>query len=53
MRREASHKNYFSRFSLFNLLDRFDLVPVEYRISSHYNGSMEVIVIKKGNPALL
>jgi SAM-dependent methyltransferase len=47
MRMEATHKNYFSRFSLFNLLDRFEFMPVDYRVSSHYNGSMEVIVVKK------
>ena len=47
MRREAGHKNYFSRFSLFKLLERFRFIPVDYRISSHYNGSMEVIVIKE------
>ena len=46
MRREASHKNYFSRFSLFGLMDRFELVPIDYRISKHYNGSMEVVVKK-------
>lgn len=45
MRREGSHKNYFSNFSLFKLLERFNFVPVDYRISKHYNGSMEVISI--------
>ena len=46
MRREASHKNYFSRESLISLLARFDLTPVDYRISGHYNGSMEITAIK-------
>ena len=46
MRREATHKNYFSRHSLFGLLERFHLVPVDYRLSSHYNGSVEVIAVK-------
>lgn len=47
MRREASHKNYFSRSSLLTLLERFNFIPVDYRISSQYNGSMEIIAIKK------
>ena len=46
MRREASHKNYFSRSSLLSLLERFEFVPADYRISGHYNGSMEVIAMK-------
>lgn len=48
MRREPAHKNYFSRFSLFKLLERFRLVPVDYKHSSHYNGSVEVIAVKGG-----
>lgn len=47
MRREASHKNYFSRYSLFKLLEECHLVPVDYKISTHYNGSMEIIVVKE------
>ena len=50
MRREASHKNYFSRESLVNLLARFGLSPVDYRISGHYNGSMEVAAVKVESP---
>ena len=46
MRREASHANYFSRFSFLNLLEKYSLVPVDYRISAQYNGSMEVIAVK-------
>ena len=46
MRREGSHKNYFSRASLFKLLERFSFILLDYRISSHYSGSMEVIVAK-------
>ena len=38
MRQEASHKNYFSRESLVNLLTRFGLSPVDNRISGQYNG---------------
>ena len=47
MRREQSHLNYFSRKSLYNLLAKFNLVPVEYAISRHYNGSMEIIAVKE------
>jgi 2-polyprenyl-3-methyl-5-hydroxy-6-metoxy-1,4-benzoquinol methylase len=45
MRREGGHKNYFSRDSLLSLLQRFNFIPVDYRISSHYNGSMEIISV--------
>jgi 2-polyprenyl-3-methyl-5-hydroxy-6-metoxy-1,4-benzoquinol methylase len=48
MRIVATHKNYFSRNSLYKLLDRIHLFPMEYRISSHFNGSMEVICKKAG-----
>ena len=48
MRREAAHKNYFSRESLLSLLERFNLAPVDYRISGHYNGSMEITAVKVG-----
>jgi 2-polyprenyl-3-methyl-5-hydroxy-6-metoxy-1,4-benzoquinol methylase len=47
MRKEANHKNYFSRHSLFKLLDMFGVAPVEYSISAHYNGSMEVIAVRE------
>jgi len=46
MRIEAAHKNYFSRSSLFKLLEGCNLVPVDYQISGHYNGSMEIVIVK-------
>jgi len=46
MRLEIYHKNYFSRVSLFNLLERCSFVPVNYQISKFYLGSMEVIAVK-------
>ena len=46
MRRQQYHLNYFSRESLYMLLDRNHLIPVDYQISGHFNGSMEVIAIK-------
>jgi len=47
MRMQQYHLNYFSRESLYNLLGRFGLAPVEYQISGHYKGSMEVISVKE------
>ena len=47
MRRQQYHLNYFSRESLYALLERNYLIPVDYRISSHFNGSMEVVAIKE------
>ena len=47
MRRQQYHLNYFSRQSFYLLLDKCGFVPVDYSISSHYNGSMEVIAIRK------
>jgi SAM-dependent methyltransferase len=47
MRRQQYHLNYFSRDSLYKLLERSGLAPVEYRISAHYNGSMEVAAVKQ------
>jgi len=46
MRRQQYHLNYFSRESLYDLLKRFGLTPVDYHISGHYNGSMEVVAKK-------
>ena len=46
MKRQQFHLNYFSRHSLYSLLDKCGFVPVDYSISSHYNGSMEVISVK-------
>ena len=50
MRRQQYHLNYFSRESLYNLLDRFGLMPVDYHISGHYNGSMEVVALRMMPP---
>jgi len=47
MRRQQYHLNYFSRESLYSLLERNYLIPVDYVISGHFNGSMEVIAIKE------
>ena len=47
MRRQQFHLNYFSRESLYALLERNHLIPVDYQISKHFNGSMEVIIIKE------
>jgi SAM-dependent methyltransferase len=47
MRRQQYHLNYFSRDSLFKLLTQKGLVPVDYRISKHYHGSMELISVKQ------
>ena len=46
MKKQQYHLNYFSRHSFFTLLQNCGFVPVDYAISSHYNGSMEVIAIK-------
>jgi len=46
MKMQTFHLNYFSRHSLFTLLERCAFVPVDYSISNHYNGSMEIIAIK-------
>ena len=48
MRRQQFHLNYFSRESLYTLLERNYLIPVDYQISGHFNGSMEVTVVKDG-----
>jgi len=47
MKRQQYHLNYFSRESLYMLLERNRLIPVDYSISGHYNGSMEVIAVKE------
>ena len=46
MRRQTFHLNYFSRESLYMLLEQNNLIPVDYQISGHFYGSMEVIAIK-------
>jgi 2-polyprenyl-3-methyl-5-hydroxy-6-metoxy-1,4-benzoquinol methylase len=48
MRRQQFHLNYFSRESFYALLERNNLIPVDYQISAHFGGSMEVIAIKSG-----
>jgi SAM-dependent methyltransferase len=47
MKRVANHLNYFSYPSLNSLLEKEGLEVVKYSISAHYNGSMEIIAIKK------
>jgi len=47
MRRQQFHLNYFSRESLYLLLERNYLIPVDYMVSGHFNGSMEIIAIKE------
>ena len=51
MRLEVSHKNYFSRISLLDLLEQCGFVPVDYQLSPYFPGSMEVIAVKdvRGN----
>ena len=46
MRKQQYHINYFSRKSLYRTLACHDLKPMDYQISGHYNGSMEVIAVK-------
>ena len=46
MRRQQYHINYFSRESLYSILEQNNLVPVDYHVSGHYSGSMEVTIIK-------
>jgi 2-polyprenyl-3-methyl-5-hydroxy-6-metoxy-1,4-benzoquinol methylase len=52
MRRQQYHLNYFSRESLYALLEKNYLMPVDYRISGHFNGSMEVVAIKESRNGL-
>ena len=49
MKRQPYHLNYFSRHSFYQLLDMCGFTPVDYSISSHYNGSMEIIAVKSTN----
>jgi hypothetical protein len=48
MRRQQYHLSYFSRDSFYKLLGMCGFTPVDYTVSSHYNGSMEVISVKNG-----
>jgi hypothetical protein len=52
MRMEASNKNYFSRHSLFALLEKCGLMPIDFAISAYYNGSMEIIAVKSSASCL-
>lgn len=47
MKKQQYHLNYFSRDSFYMVLEQCGFVPVDYQISSHYNGSMEIIAVKK------
>jgi len=47
MKRQQYHLNYFSRDSFFMILEQSGFIPVDYKISAHYNGSMEIIAVKK------
>jgi SAM-dependent methyltransferase len=46
MRKEQTHINFFSRKSLYLLLEKHGFTPVDYRISGHYITSMEIIAVK-------
>lgn len=46
---EPWHITYFSREGLEKLLNEVGFAVLDYRISNHYNGSMEMIVQKKKN----
>ncbi len=46
---EPWHITYFSREGLEKLLSEVGFDVLDYRISNHYNGSMEMIVQKKKN----
>ncbi|MCL1907749.1 MAG: methyltransferase domain-containing protein [Holophagaceae bacterium] len=52
MRKQQYHLNYFSRQSLYSTLERNNLAPIDYQISSHFNGSMEVVAVKTGRSAV-
>jgi 2-polyprenyl-3-methyl-5-hydroxy-6-metoxy-1,4-benzoquinol methylase len=47
MKRQQYHLNYFSRNSFNMLLDKCGFTPVDYSVSTHYNGSMEIIAVKR------
>ncbi|MED1783271.1 class I SAM-dependent methyltransferase [Brevibacillus fortis] len=51
MWRVVEHLNYFSFISLSKWLNRLGFEVVDYQVSSSYNGSMEVIAIKKPDEA--
>ena len=43
---EPWHITYFSKKGLENLLKQFNFEILDYKVSSHYNGSMEIIARK-------
>jgi SAM-dependent methyltransferase len=45
---EPSHITWFSRDTLCALLERIGFTIREYAVSSHYNGSMEILAQKRG-----
>ena len=47
MKRVCEHMNYFSFKSLENLLGSNEMEVIDYRISAHYNGSMEIVAKKR------
>ncbi len=47
MKRVCEHLNYFSFASLRQVLTAHGLEVVDYRLSRHYNGSMEVTAVKR------
>lgn len=47
MWKECWHLNYFSYYSLKTLLENNNFKILDYKMSHHYNGSMEVIATKK------
>lgn len=49
MRRQQFHLSYFSRDSFYKLLAMCGFSPADYSVSTHYNGSMEVIAVKNGS----
>ncbi len=48
MRRVAEHLNYFSYRSLTKILRSAGFEPLGYRVSKHYNGSMEIMARRQG-----
>jgi 2-polyprenyl-3-methyl-5-hydroxy-6-metoxy-1,4-benzoquinol methylase len=46
MWRVCEHLNYFSYKSLKNVLEKLGFKIVDYKFSQHYNGCMEIVVIK-------
>jgi 2-polyprenyl-3-methyl-5-hydroxy-6-metoxy-1,4-benzoquinol methylase len=49
MWRVCEHLNYFSYISLKKTLEKTGFKTVDYKISQHYNGCMEITAIKTEN----